>query len=347
MKIFEYSFLEHGVLPAKLINITNTISELKTLEIARKNDFPGIFAKLESIAKIQSVKDSNEIEGIITSDQRINEIVTQNSAPLNHNEEEIAGYRDALSLIHNNYAQLDICEDVIRHLHKIMLSYSPTNGGSYKESNNIIIEVDNTGKRHARFHPIPATETAEAMEQLILAYADANANYNVNQLILIPCFILDFLCIHPFADGNGRISRLLSLLLLYKNGFNAGKYVSFEAQINRTKTLYYTTLKTSSPKWHDNKNTYSPFIENFVSTLLLCYKELDKHFAVINNRKTTKKQRVEATVLNNLLPISKQEICSLLPDISPITVEAALSSMLKRAIIKKIGAARFTKNIKS
>jgi len=231
-------------------------------------------------------------------------------------------------------------------LHEMMLSYAPVNGGEYKQSDNVIMEVDASGARRVRFSPTPAAETAATMEQLVLAFMDARSNYNVNQLLLIPCFILDFLCIHPFSDGNGRMSRLLSLLLLYKNGFDAGKYISFEEQINKGKWDYYEALRLSSDGWHENTNSYFPFIENFVTTLLYCYKELDKRFAVVNAKKVSKKERVEATVLNSLLPISKQEICYVLPDVSPTTVEAALSAMVKNGIAEKVGTGRNTKYIK-
>jgi len=346
MRCFDYSFLENGMLPAGLVNIVSAIAELRERENERKDSYPDIFTRLESIAKVQSVKGSNAIEGIITSEQRINEIVNQNSTPLNHNEAEIAGYRDALSLIHDGYETLDIRERDILQLHEIMLSYAPVNGGQYKQADNVIIEVDANGARRVRFAPVPAGETPEAMEQLILAYMDARSNYNINQLLLVPCFILDFLCIHPFSDGNGRMSRLLSLLLLYKNGFDAGKYISFEEQINKQKALYYEALRESSDNWHDNQNSYFPFIENFITTLLFCYKELDKRFAVVNAKKVTKRQRVEATVLNSLLPISKQEICYVLPDVSPTTVEAALAVMVKSGLVDKIGSGRSTKYAK-
>ena len=346
MRYFDYSFLENGMLPAGLVNIVSAIAQMREREKGRKDSYPDIFTRLESIAKVQSVKGSNAIEGIVTSEQRINEIVNQNSAPLNHNEAEIAGYRDALNLIHNGYETLDIRERDILRLHEIMLSYTPANGGQYKQSDNVIMEVDASGARRVRFAPPPASETPEAMEQLILAYTDARSRYNINQLLLIPCFILDFLCIHPFLDGNGRMSRLLSLLLLYKNEFDAGKYISFEEQINRQKVSYYETLRVSSNGWHDNQNSYFPFIGNFITTLLFCYKELDKRFAVINAKKVTKRQRVEATVLNSLLPISKQEICYVLLDVSPTTVEAALAEMVKSGIVEKIGSGRSTKYAK-
>ena len=227
-----------------------------------------------------------------------------------------------------------------------MLSYAPVNGGFYKQSDNVILEADASGARRIRFAPTATAETAEMMEQLILAYMDARSNYNINQLLLIPCFILDFLCIHPFADGNGRMSRLLSLLLLYKNGFDAGKYISFEEQINNGKSNYYEALRISSDKWHDKQNSYFPFMENFIATLLYCYKELDKRFSVVNAKKITKQGRVEATVLNSLLPISKQEVCYVLPDVSPTTVEHVLAYMVRNGLIKKVGTGRNVKYVK-
>ena len=184
------------------------------------------------------------------------------------------------------------------------------------------------------------------MEQLELAYMEARNDAGINQLLLIPCVILDFLCIHPFRDGNGRMSRLLSLLLLYKNGYDAGKYISFEEQINNYKSWYYEALRQSSAGWETNENTYFPFIENFLSTLYMCYKELDKRFAVVHGKKITKKARIEATVLNSLTPLSKAEICKILPDVSPTTVEAVLGSMVKSGSIKRIGASRSARYIK-
>jgi Fic family protein len=346
MRYFDYSFLERGMLPAGLVNAVSAIAELRERENALKANHPGVFTRLESIARVQSVKGSNEIEGIVTSERRINEIVNRSSAPLNHNEEEIAGYRDALALIHSGYAALDVGERDILRLHEIMLSYSLNNGGRYKDSDNVIMEVDANGARRVRFSPTPAAETAETMEQLILAYMDGRDNYAVNRLLLIPCFVLDFLCIHPFSDGNGRMSRLLSLLLLYKSGFDAGRYISFEEQINQNKAMYYAALKDSSAGWHTGGNSYFPFIGNFVTTLLRCYKEIDKRFAAVNSAKVSKRERVEATVLNSLLPIGKSEVCYILPDVSPTTVEAVIASMLKSGAIVKVGAARTTRYLK-
>jgi len=346
MRRFDYTFLENGLLPADLVNIAYTIGELKQREKERRQDFPVVFSRMESIARVQSVKGSNAIEGIVTTDERISEIVNQNSAPVNHDEAEIAGYRDALAMIHDGMATLDIREADILGLHQVMLAYTPAGGGWYKDFDNVIAQIDAQGMRKVRFAPTPAADTPAAMEQLILAYMEARSNPAINPLLLIPSFILDFLCIHPFADGNGRMSRLLSLLMLYKSGFDAGRFISFEEQINQGRGQYYEALRLSSQGWHTNENTYFPFIGNFITTLMYCYKELDKRFAVVNARKVTKRLRVEATILNSLLPISKQEICGILPDVSPTTVEAILADMVRNQQVEKIGAGRSTRYVR-
>lgn len=348
MRRFDYSFLNNGLLPASLVNITGGIYSLRSSAKNRKEEYSKIFTELEVVAKVQSVKSSNAIEGIVTTDRRILEIVNKSSAPLNHNEAEIAGYRDALNIIHNGYEDLSFCERDILHLHEIMMSIAGSEfAGQYKKMDNVILEVLPNGMRNIRFHPTSARETKQAMEQLELAYVDAYSDTNINQLLLIPCLILDFLCIHPFQDGNGRMSRLLSLLLLYKNGFDVGKYISFEEQINNHKNNYYEALRESSEGWNEGENNYFPFIQNFLSTLYMCYKELDKRFAVVNGKKITKNARIEGTVLGSLTPISKAEICAIHPDVSPTTVEKVLGKMVKNGQIRRVGSSRNSRYIKN
>ena len=347
MHIFDYSFLKNGFLPADLVNVTSSIASLKTMSEYRKSDYSQVFTELEKIAKVQSVKSSNAIEGIVTTDERIRQIVNQGSNPLNHDEAEIAGYRDVLSSIHQHYAEIDFTEQNILSLHRDL--YALTNydsSGRYKTEDNIILETNAKGINQVRFRPVSAADTKTAMEQLILAYTAANSDMQINRLLLIPCVILDFLCIHPFRDGNGRMSRLLSLLLLYRSGYDVGRYVSFEERINEYKSWYYQALHDSSAEWHDSHNDYSPFIQHFLSTLYQCYAELDKRFAVVNSRKVTKTQRIEATVLNSLIPISKSDICHVLPDVSPTTVEAVLGQMVRNGIITTVGAGRATKYVR-
>ena len=338
MKKFSYAFLEENKIPGNLLNVLTSVYTMKELNVGRKSQYEKIFTELEKIAKVQSVKSSNAIEGILTTDERINEIVNRNSAPLNHNEQEIAGYRDVLNLIHNHYMDLEVNEENILSFHEMLLKTAkPEVAGKYKTNDNVIMEIRSDGTKLVRFKPISAKETQSAMNQLVLSYMEARDNLNINQLLLIPCFILDFLCIHPFIDGNGRMSRLLTLLLLYKAGFDAGKYISFEEQINKQKGYYYESLKKSSINWDKNNNDYFPFVENFLVTLFQCYKELDNRFATANSKKINKASRIEATVLNSVLPISKKEIAQILPDVSPTTIEAVLTRLVKEEKIRKVG----------
>jgi Uncharacterized conserved protein len=340
VKQFDYSFLDERIVDSSMLDRILKIQKFKGKAEEIKGKAPDIFTELEFIAKIQSVKGSNAIEGIVTSDERIAAIVNQRSVPKNHDEMEIAGYRDVLNLIHNEHKTIQISEATILGFHEMLTSYLPRVGEGYKKNDNVIVEISSTGQRKVRFRPVPADETENAMQQMILAYYAARDNHSINPLLLIPCFILDFLCIHPFPDGNGRMSRLLSLLMMYREGLDIGKYISFEEQINRSKERYYGALETSSQRWHENENDYVLFIEDFIGTLYLCYKELDRRFITIGDKKVNKTNRIEAAVLNSILPISKKEICEFLPDISMTTVEAVLSRLTKDGKIKKIGGNR-------
>lgn len=341
MRKFDYSFLKNLMVPISFVQMAQTIYSLKSISDEKRKNYPGLFSSLQKIAIVQSVKGSNAIEGIVTTDERIEAIVNRSSAPLNHSEMEIAGYRDALSLIHQNHGDMSLDETTILNLHKILLSQTNLSyGGAYKKEDNVIRETYADGTSRVRFSPISAKDTPEAMGQWILAYLEARDDAGINQLLLIPCVILDFLCIHPFRDGNGRMSRLLTLLLLYKADFDVSKYISFEEQVNNMKDRYYEDLKKSSENWHENRNDYVPFIENFMYTLYLCYRELDKRFLTLSSGKVNKKQRIEQIVLSAFIPVSKKEIQDLLPDVSVSTIEAVLGKMMREGRIVKVGTAR-------
>ena len=347
MHIFDYTFLKDDLLPAQLVSLASNISMLKVMSAVRKQENESAFAKLEETAKIESIKASNAIEGIVTTDQRIRALVG-GSAPLNHTEAEIAGYRDVLNEVHTNFSVHDFRESDIRAFHAQMMRLAdPASDGSYKTDDNVIAERMSDGRRIVRFSPTSAVDTPEEMQQLVLAYAQARDDTAINKLLLIPCVILDFLCVHPFADGNGRLSRLLTLLLLYRNGFDAGKYISFEGVVNTRKAEYYAALKESSEGWSENRPRYFPFMVDFLTTLYVCYSELDKRFASVNAAKATKKSRIESTVLNAFTPLSKADICGILPDVSPTTVEAVLGEMVRGGRVRRLGAGRASKYIRA
>lgn len=347
MKCFNYDFLSDAIYSASVLNMTSKISELRALSDIRQEKFKTVYTELEKVAKVQSVKSSNAIEGIITTDERIVAIVNRTTEPKDHSELEIAGYRDALNEIHQNYSNMDFSINTMLMLHQIMMKYAdPQNAGQLKKTDNIILEISKDGLKKVRFKPTPAKETKMALEQLVLAYNDASSDTSINDLVLIPCVILDFLCIHPFADGNGRISRLLTLLMLYKCGYSVSRYISLEEQVNKQRSFYYETLRVCSEGWNENCNTYLPFIEFSLSMVMMCYRELDMRFATVNSQKVNKTTRVEACVLNSLTPISKANIKQFLPDVSVTTIEKVLGDMMKSNKIKKVGTGRGTKYIK-
>ena len=347
MKTFDYSFLKTLLVPSDFLSSISFIYGLQSKSDLLKDKFPDVFTGLRKIAIVESVKGSNAIEGIVTSDSRIKAIVNGNSAPRNHSEEEIAGYRDALNYIHANRDSLSMSEDLIKELHKMVLSHTALPyGGQYKNEDNVIRERRSDGVTLIKWVPTSAKETPGTMEQLVGAFLEARDDSGINQLLLIPSFILDFLCVHPFRDGNGRMSRLLTLFLLYKAGFDVPEYISFEEQINKDKGRYYEALKESSIGWHEGKNDYLPFMGNTIFTLFCCYQELDKRFLTLRDGKVSKTERIEHAVLTSLLPISKADIAYLLPDVSVTTIEAVLAKMVKEGKIVKSGStkdARYSK----
>lgn len=345
MHLFDYSFLKKTV-PTEIVSTAMVVTDLRAKEEIRKINGKSTLEILREKAVIESVRDSNAIEGIVTTEERLRDIVSGDK-PVTHSEQEISGYRDALSLIHTQYESMDVSEELIKRLHSMITSETtPARAGRYKTADNRIIEIDESGKRRIRFTPVPADETEEAMEQLLLAYYDARQDEGIPALLLIPCVVLDFLCIHPFFDGNGRISRLITLLLMYENGYDIGRYISVERMIARYKDAYYSSLAESSKGWHDNKSDYIPFVIFFLQILYRCYKELDDCFMDESLMGAKKNERIEIVLMNSIVPISKSEVLEKLPDVSVRTVEAVLRRLRQEKKIKKIGANKNARYIK-
>lgn len=339
MKRFDYTFLKEKI-PATILNTSNVIVDLNKKEEFRKLQYKDTFESLRKKAIIESVKGSNAIEGIVTTDDRIRDIV-DGAVPVTHDELEISGYKDALNLIHREFKHLEMEEGTIRLFHRMIEEKTEgEEAGNYKVRDNLIMEYLSDGSRRIRFRPVKAKDTPNAMEQLILAYHDARQDSEIPKLLLIPCVIVDFLCIHPFVDSNGRVSRLLTVLLLYIAGYDIGRYISLEGKINQYKEAYYEALEQSSVGWHENENDYVPFIVNFLQILYQCYKELDDSFMDISLKKAKKSERVEAVLMGAIVPISKADILEKVPDVSVKTVELVLSRMLKEEKIQKIGSYR-------
>lgn len=344
MRQYDYREKWKKLLTPEIVSYIAQIHEFKgeqKLFIEAKAD---VLTQLVEIAKIQSTDASNKIEGIYTSDERLRALVKEKTRPKTRNEREIAGYRDVLNTIHDSHDHIPIKTSIILQLHRDLYKYEGYDiGGKYKSSDNIIEEEDSEGNKSVRFKPVKAWETPEAMEELCKAFDDAMSQEQVELLVLIPMFILDFLCIHPFNDGNGRMSRLLTLLLLYRAGYIVGKYISIEKLIETSKDSYYECLQLSSYNWHENTNNYEPFVKYILGVIVAAYREFSSRVKMIAAEGVSKPDRVKEIIKNKVGTITKSEILEKCPDISQVTVQRALADLVESGVIKKIGGGRYTK----
>ncbi len=347
MHLFDYQDKPAAYLTPPIVRLISEIREHKGRQDLFAEAHADELKALLQDARIQSISSSNRIEGIATSDKRMRELVLENAQPRNRPEEEIAGYREVLALIHENYEHIPIRPGTILQLHRDLYSYSPSSiGGSYKKTDNVIGEEDEKGQLHVRFQPSPAHLTAGHMESLCNAYNHALETSQHDPLILTALFLLDFLCIHPFTDGNGRMSRLLTLLMLYQSGYWVGKYISLERLTEKTKESYYDALQASSLHWQENRNTYEPFLRYLLGILIKAYNDFEKRVEHLIHRKGSKADRVKAVIDRTLGAISKREILDQCPDISQSTVERALASLVKAGYIDKVNAGPATAYVK-
>lgn len=346
MRDYSYNKRWESLLTPEVVLLLTQIHEYKgeqNLFIEAKAD---TLTQLMDIAKIQSTEASNKIEGIYTSDERLKKIVRDKTTPRSRNEQEIAGYRDVLATIHENHDFLPPKPTLILQLHRDLYKFSGRSfGGIYKSTNNIIAEEHADGNKYIRFEPVEAWETPEAVDKLCKAYEEITRHETAEPLLIIPMFILDFLCIHPFSDGNGRMSRLLTLLLLYRAGYIVGKYISIEYLIERSKETYYEALQQSSEGWHENKNNYEPFVKYTLGIIIAAYREFETRVDVLVTKGLSKPERIAETIKNTLGKITKRELLEKCPDISEITVQRALNDLLKNNDIIKISGGRYTSYI--
>ena len=343
MRSYNYKNKWQKLLTPEVVSLLTQIHEYKgeqTLFIEAKAD---TLTQLVEIAKIQSTEASNKIEGIYTSDERLKSLVSNKTTPRTRNEQEIAGYRDVLSTIHESHDFIPVKPPIILQLHRDLYKFSgKTSGGAYKGADNVIAEEDSEGNQHVRFIPVPAWETPAAIDAICEAFDETTSGSDADPLLIIPMFILDFLCIHPFSDGNGRMSRLLTLLLLYRAGYIVGKYVSIEKMIEQTKETYYEALQNSSAYWHEDENDYIPFVQYTLCVVVAAYREFSSRAKLIATSNMSKPERIREIIKETLGKITKTEIMEKCPDISQVTVQRALNELVTSGEILKIGGGRYT-----
>lgn len=303
---------------------------------------PEELEKLVEIAKVQSTEASNAIEGIVTTSTRIRQLVEEKTAPRNRDEQEIAGYRDALNIIHENFDAIPITRNYILQLHKVLYSHmNNPMAGQTKSVQNYISATYPDGHTETLFTPLAPFETPEALDRICDEYNRVIGNMEAEPLIVIPIFIHDFLCIHPFNDGNGRMSRLLTTLLLYRNGFYVGKYISLEAKIAKNKDLYYAALRQAQEGWHEGTEDAVPFIKYLLGIILSAYRDFEDRFSLVEQKKPALETVRQAT-LNKIGRFSKQDIRELCPALSVSSIEGALRKLVASGELKREGNGKNT-----
>lgn len=301
---------------------------------------PEELEKLVEIAKIQSTEASNAIEGIVTTNARIKQLVAEKTIPKNKDEQEIAGYRDVLGIIHESFDAIPISTNYILQLHKILYSHmnNPV-AGKTKTVQNYISTTYPDGRVETLFTPLDPFETPTALEIICNEYNRVIGNFEVEPLIAIPIFIHDFLCIHPFNDGNGRMSRLLTTLLLYRSGFYVGKYISLEAKIAKNKDLYYDALSKSQIGWHEGEEDAVPFIKYLLGTILAAYKDFEDRFALVET-KLSALEIVRRASMNKIGRFNKQDIREQCPSLSVSSIEGGLRKLIELGELKREGSGK-------
>lgn len=342
MRSFNYSAFKEQKWDSDILGLIAAIYKEAGKQEQYLKQRPQEMEKLVEIAKIQSTEASNAIEGIVTTSTRIKQLVEEKTTPRNRDEQEIAGYRDVLNVIHESFDAIPITQNYILQLHKMLYSHmnNPL-AGRTKSVQNYISAAYPDGHTEILFTPLAPNETSEALDRICEEYNRVIGNLEVEPLIIIPIFIHDFLCIHPFNDGNGRMSRLLTTLLLYQNGFYIGKYISLEAKISKNKDLYYSALSQSQTGWHEGKEDALPFIKYILGTILASYKDFEERTSLVQE-KLPALEMVRMASKSKIGRFNKQNIRELCPTLSDSSIEGALRKLVAAGELKKEGKGKST-----
>lgn len=340
MRIFNYSKIREQKWDSDILGLIAAIYKEAGKQELYLKQRPDELEKLVEIAKIHSTEASNAIEGIRTTNTRIRQLVEEKTTPRNRDEQEIAGYRDVLNLIHENFDAIPVTQNYILQLHKILYNHmNNPMAGRTKSVQNYISATYPDGHVETLFTPLAPYETPEALDSICKEYNRVIGNMEVEPLIIIPVFIHDFLCIHPFNDGNGRMSRLLTTLLLYRCGFYVGKYISLEAKIAKNKDLYYDVLGQVQTGWHEGTEDIVPFIKYLLGIILSAYKDFEDRFDLVET-KLPALETVHRATMKKIGRFTKQDIRELCPSLSISSIEGALRKLVATGELKREGAGK-------
>lgn len=337
MHNFDYEYLKDKLWDKDILGYIGLIHEYKGRQQLYLKQKPMELDSLVELVKIQSTEASNAIEGIVTTNQRLKQLMSDKTSPRNRDEQEILGYRAVLDMVHESFEYMPISANVILQLHKKLYSYLPSSfGGVFKTTANEIDEIRADGSVVVRFKPLEPFETPDAVDRLCKEYNKIIASGEVDPLVVIPTFIHDFLCIHPFNDGNGRMSRILTTLLLYKSGYVVGKYISLEKKIHDNKNEYYDALQLSSEKWHEGDNDDTPFAKYLLGTILSAYRDFEERLEIVSDKKNAR-DMVKEVFSVKLGKVTKSDVMQYCPTLSRSAVEKALRELIAANYIEKHG----------
>jgi len=334
MRSLVASYLDQLKLSLPQATALKAIGEYRGKQELYTRQTPQILDSLKAAAKIESVESSNRLEGITAARDRIEALVLKPTTPANRSEEEIAGYRDALEQIHGQAANLPLNTNTMLQLHAMINRYTSAIGGRWKQQDNVILERYRDGTRRVRFRPTPASETPSAMAQLVDAYELAIHHDGREPLLIVPLTVLDFLCIHPFDDGNGRCSRLLTLLLLYHFGYEVGRYISLERVFEQSKVTYYETLEASSRNWHQGRHDVNPWLNYFWGVLIAAYKEFEERVGTIRTARGSKTELVRAAVGRRIGTFAISDLERDCPGVSRDMIRVVLNKMREEGVVE-------------
>ena len=346
MRSFDYRRLMDCLWDGEVVSLLSRIHEYKGRQELFVSQRPSSVARLVNIAKVQSVESSNRIEGIVTTKARIRLLVADKTSPRNRDEEEIMGYRDVLNTVHKSYEYINLTSQIVLQLHRDLYTYSHKGiGGQFKNVQNSIIERLADGREIERFKPLDPYATPTAMNEICNSVTSVLNDKLVDPLLVIPVFIHDFLCIHPFNDGNGRMSRLLTTLLLYQNGYMIGRFISLEQKIERTKDSYYAALAQSSAGWHTEDEDVVPFVKYVLRVILAAYRDFESRIELLH-MSLSAKDRIKIIIGATIGKVTKSGILEKQPDLAVSTVEKALKELVEEGFIERHGVGRSTFYVK-
>ena len=342
MREFDYTKLKERTWDSEILGYVAQIHEYKGRQQVLLKQQPTELERLVEIAKIQSTEASNEIEGIRTTNTRLKQLCADKTMPRTRDEREIMGYRDVLNTIHESYEYIPLRSSYILQLHRDLYRYSEKGiGGSFKNTQNYISATDAAGNTFVLFTPLPPYETPAAIDQICNSYNRVIDTQEIDPLTLIPVLIHDFLCVHPFNDGNGRMSRLLTTLLLYRAGYQVGKYISLENKIAKNKDLYYNALEASQSGWYESADDPTPFIKYLLCVILAAYRELDERLELVGGKRSAI-EVVRRTVGCRIGKFTKADIMELCPTLGKTSVESSLKQLVDEGVLIKHGKGRAT-----